>query len=204
MKKEYKGVYYQRYILGQWARAEGVIYDMFEEKIHIFKEPISNCEEYYISVDYGTQNATVFLLWGKIGRNWYCLDEYYHSGRESLKQKTDSEYADDLIKFVGEKMKQAIVIIDPSAASFKAELRKRGINHRDANNDVLNGIRLTQSLLGNEIIKFSPLCKNTIKEFKSYSWDEKANEDKPIKEGDHAMDAVRYFCYTVLRRKYRS
>lgn len=198
----YSGVFYQRYIKGLWVVAEGVIYDMFDKTKHVV-ESITDLikDNYYVSCDYGTQNATVFLLWCK-NRNgkWICIKEYYYSGREEVTQKTDTEYADDLKEFLGN-IKPKAIIIDPSAASFIAELKKRGYKIKKAKNDVLDGIRFVSSLLNKEQIAFSSECKNTILEFNSYVWDIKASEkgeDKPIKQHDHAMDAVRYFCYTVL------
>lgn len=198
----YSGVFFQRYILGLWVVAEGIIYDMFSETKHVISEI---CEDYsgkyYVSCDYGTQNATVFLLWqsGSDGK-WYCVDEYYYSGRDEDSQKTDNAYADDLETFIGDKPIEAI-IIDPSAASFIALLRQRGYRIKKARNDVLDGIRFVGTMLNLQKIFFHSKCKNTIKEFSSYVWDSKAcerGEDKPIKQHDHAMDAVRYFCYTII------
>lgn len=204
----YTGVFFKRYILGLWAVAEGIIYDMFDEEKHvkdlseIMPLLIKGCS--YASCDYGTQNATVFLLWNKgIDGKWYCIREYYYSGRDKGKQKTDSEYASDLKKWLdGEKVKA--IIVDPSAASFIAELRKRGFKVLKANNDVLDGIRLVGTLLNLYKIIFSSSCTDTIKEFASYIWDEKAmehGEDKPVKQHDHSMDAVRYFVSTILGNK---
>lgn len=204
----YTGVFFKRYILGLWAVAEGIIYDMFDEEKHVKDLSeitpllIKGCR--YVSCDYGTQNATVFLLWNKgIDGKWYCIREYYYSGRDKGKQKTDSEYADDLKKWLeGEKIKA--VIVDPSAASFIAELRKRGFKVLKANNDVLDGIRLVGTLLNLYKIIFASSCTETIKEFASYIWDEKAmehGEDKPIKQHDHSMDAVRYLVSTILGNK---
>ncbi|MHB8063523.1 MAG: PBSX family phage terminase large subunit [Ruminiclostridium sp.] len=201
-KSMYSGVFYDRYIRGLWVVAEGVIYDMFDKVKHIAKN-ISGLvsETYYVSIDYGTQNATAFLLWCKNTEGkWVCIKEYYYSGRDESEQKTDTEYADDLKKFLGD-IKPKAIIIDPSAASFIAELRKRGYHIKKAKNDVLDGIRYVATMLNQEKIAFSEDCKNTILEFNSYIWDVKASErgeDKPIKQHDHAMDAVRYFCYTVL------
>lgn len=199
----YSGVFYQRYILGLWVVAEGIIYDMFSEAKHILDSITSSATaKYYVSCDYGTQNATVFLLWesGSEGK-WYCIDEYYYSGREESTQKTDNAYADDLEAFIAGRKIEAIVI-DPSAASFIAELRERGHRIKKARNDVLDGIRFTGTLLNTEKIFFLRKCQNTIKEFSSYVWDTKASEqrgeDKPLKLHDHAMDAVRYFCYTII------
>lgn len=198
----YTGVFFQRYILGLWVVAEGIIYDMFDAAKHVVEsitEAVTGL--YYVSCDYGTQNATVFLMWQQgISGKWYCIDEYYYSGRDETAQKTDNAYADDLEKFInGRKIKA--VIVDPSAASFIALLRERGLKVRKARNDVLDGIRFTGTQLNTGKIAFLDICENTIKEFASYIWDAKAcerGEDKPIKQHDHAMDAVRYFCYTIL------
>lgn len=204
----YTGVFYKRYILGLWKMAEGVIYDMFSEERHVealtkfFQKLIDGGR--YVSIDYGTQNATVFLLWNKgIDKRWYCIREYYYSGRDKGVQKTDSEYADDLCSWLDGTPIKA-VIIDPSAASFIAELSKRGFKVIQADNDVEDGIRFVAALLNQEKIVFSSSCQNTIKEFASYVWDPKASErgeDKPVKQHDHAMDSVRYFCYTVLNKR---
>ena len=201
----YTGVFYKRYILGLWCMAEGIIYDMFSEERHV--APIKNFYtrlldgNRYVSVDYGTQNATVFLLWNKgLDGVWYCTREYYYSGRDKGKQKTDAEYADDLKDWLEETEIRA-VIVDPAAASFIAELRKRGYRVIKARNDVLDGIRLVGTLLNEEKLKFAESCENTRKEFASYIWDSKASlrgEDKPVKTFDHAMDAVRYFAATIL------
>lgn len=203
----YTGVFYKRYIQGLWAMAEGIIYDMFDENRHVkkmmdfFRVLIDSNR--YVSIDYGTQNATVFLLWNKgVDGVWYCIREYYYSGREKGKQKTDSEYVDDFIEWLdGAKIKAAI--IDPSAASFIAEMRKRKIKVVKAKNDVEDGIRVVGTLLNQNKIVFEEGCVNARKEFASYIWDEKAaqrGEDKPVKEHDHAMDAVRYFVYTILNK----
>lgn len=199
----YTGVFYKRYILGLWTVAEGIIYDMFDTAKHVVSKIVDTLtNKYYVSCDYGTQNATVFLLWQKsITGVWYCVKEYYYSGRDESKQKTDVEYANDLIDFLDGKHVKA-VIVDPTAASFIAELKKRGIHVNKAKNDVKNGIRVVGNALNLGKIYFSDKCINTIMEFSSYIWDIKAaerGEDKPIKQHDHAMDAVRYFCFTVLK-----
>lgn len=202
----YSGVFYKRYIQGLWCMAEGIIYDMFDLERHIkniqnFHEKLFN-DGRYVSCDYGTQNATVFLLWNR-GTDgvWYCIREYYYSGRDNSKQKTDAEYADDLEKWLDKTVIKE-VIVDPSAASFIAELRKRGFRVRKAKNDVEDGIRVVGTKLNQNKIIFDESCQETVKEFGSYIWDKKASEhgkDKPIKEHDHAMDAVRYFVYTIIR-----
>lgn len=199
-KKQYSGVFYLRYILGKWVMSEGIIYDNFEEStMSVDIKPNKAFSKYYVSCDYGTQNPTTFLLWGLENTTWYCIDEYYHSGRESKKQKTDEEYSKELQDFVGNRT--ATIIVDPSAASFIAQLRKDGFSVQKAKNDVLDGIRATQSAMNQGKILFSKTCKHLFKEFASYVWDEKAaqhGEDKPVKEHDHSCDALRYFVYNII------
>lgn len=201
-RSQYTGVFYKRYILGEWALAEGVIYDMFDEEV-MTVDPTGY--EYtpaaYVSCDYGTQNATVFLLWQKTKQGvWICTREYYYSGRSEEKQKTDAEYRADLFKWLNG-IKPRAMIVDPSAASFIAELRKHGITVIKAKNDVLDGIRNTGTQLNAGTIKVGKNCKHTIAEFHEYTWDDKAaagGVDRPVKINDHCMDALRYFVHTVL------
>lgn len=202
LKKEYAGqVYYDRFILGRWTRAEGLIYDMFDRSRHVIDAPLQAYKRYYVACDYGTQNPTVYLLFGDAGGGeWHIVREYYYSGREQGRQKTDGELCDDLISFI-DKTKVKGVVVDPSAASFIAEMKKRGIKPVKADNDVLNGIRRNSSQLEKGLIKIAASCERTIEEFGAYSWDSKAadkGEDVPVKENDHAMDAWRYFTNTVI------
>lgn len=209
----YTGVFFKRYIMGLWAMAEGIIYDMFNPEKHVVDvERLVRAGEivwtgdYYVSCDYGTQNATVFLLWRRGTNNtWYCIREYYYSGRDKGTQKTDSEFSADLREWLNG-IEPRCIELDPSAASFKAQLKKDGFKVKSANNDVLDGIRFVATLLSNMQILFDCSCTNTIKEFGSYIWDAKATErgeDKPVKEHDHGMDAVRYHCMTIIRRPNR-
>lgn len=199
-KRMYSGVFYDRYIRGLWVLSEGIIFDNFDKETMVKEPPIDEiANQYYVSIDYGTQNATVFLLWAKYDKQWYCIDEYYYSGRDSSRQKTDAEYSRELREFVGDK--KVKVIVDPSAASFITQLRKEGFTVVKAKNDVLDGIRATQVAMNKGTIYFSSKCKNLFAEFSSYIWDEKAadrGEDKPVKQYDHACDALRYFVYTVI------
>lgn len=200
----YSGVFYQRYILGLWVQAQGVIYDMFDSNKHKVLTEDREYIKYYVSCDYGTQNATVFLLWGYTGGKWYIVDEYYYSGRDKSKQKTDEEYHEDLVSFVNGRRIQK-VIIDPSASSFIACIKKhRVFKVLKADNDVLPGIKQVANCLNNELFYINDCCTNTLTEMHSYTWDEKAvnrGEDKPSKVNDHAMDAMRYFVKTVLTKK---
>ncbi len=197
IKKEYTGVFYERFILGNWVLAEGLIYPMYESSIE--EPPDKRAEQYILSIDYGTMNAFAAGLWGKYENVWYMVDEYYYSGRDAQSQKTDSEYADDLDRFIGQYGIETIkTIVDPSAASFIAEMQRRKrykVIHAD--NDVLDGIRETATALKNGYIKISPKCKNWKKEVQGYVWDEKSVEDKPVKVADHLQDSVRYMVKTM-------
>lgn len=219
--KEYEGtVYYPRYILGEWTRAEGLVYPMFEKAlVDELPKPkerkngdLSDVfSEFSISIDYGTQNAFTALLWGLSGSVWYGFDMYYYSGRETGIQKTDDEYESDLDKFLddilGTARPQRIeTIIDPSAASFIALLRKKGrYKVRTADNAVDDGIRETATVMNRGILKvYRKTMKPWMKEVQGYVWED--DKDVPVKENDHAMDGTRYFVKTKrlakLRRTY--
>lgn len=200
-KHLYVGVFFERFILGLWVLAEGIIYPMYKEAI---VDPPKETEDtkysqYGLSIDYGTQNAFSCGVWGKYQNVWYRLKEYYYSGRNTGAQKTDEEYAEDLDELIKDVPFGGRIdtIIDPSAASFIALLKKRG-KYRviKADNDVADGIRETATAMKLGLIKISPACKCWIKEAQGYVWDDKAKEDKPVKVDDHAMDDTRYFVKT--------
>jgi PBSX family phage terminase large subunit len=196
----FSGVFYDRYVRGKWCVAEGLVYDFGEEQI---TDDIPQNGEYYISVDYGTLNPFSAGLWCIDGGKAVRIAEYYYSGRDSKVQKTDEDYCDAIIKLAGGKPVRS-VIVDPSAASFITALRRRGnFSVREAKNDVLDGIRLTYRMLKNGQIKINKNCKDAIREFGLYRWDDKSTTDKPIKENDHAMDDIRYFANTILRRRFK-
>lgn len=192
----YTGVFYNRYIKGLWCVAEGLIYPQFDREKHI--EQRDNPQgEWYISVDYGTLNAFSAGLWCYDGTTAYRAAEYYYSGRETRKQLTNAQYLQRIQQLAGSH-KIECVIVDPSAASFIAELRNADFTVRKGKNAVVDGIRRVSSALQAEKLRFSPDCKNCIREFGLYRWDESCSEDRPIKENDHAMDDVRYFVNTIM------
>lgn len=196
-KSMYTGVFYRRYILGEWCVAEGLVYDFGEDNI---TDEIPDNGEYYISIDYGTLNPFSAGLWCVLGDKAVRVKEYYYSGRETNNQRTDEEYCDEVESLAkGYNIKS--VIVDPSAASFITALRKRGFKVQKANNDVLDGIRRTAVYLKNGNVKIHRSCADSISEFGLYCWDDKATEDRVIKENDHAMDDIRYFCNTILKNK---
>lgn len=196
----FSGVFYDRYIRGMWVVAEGLVYPMFAKEVNVTNET-GGAGMYYISCDYGTQNPTVFCLWRMDKGRAVMEKEYYHSGRATNRQKTDEEYYQDLERFADGYNVERIVI-DPSAASFSECIRRhRKFAVWKANNDVLDGIRLTAACIKSGRIKFHESCTHAFDEFGLYSWDKDAAEDKVIKENDHVLDAVRYFVMTVLRRE---
>lgn len=202
LKKEYEGtVYYDRYILGLWVRAEGLVYPMFGDGCITQDTPDTG--DYYISIDYGTLNPFSAGLWCVGKKCAVRIAEIYYSGREEKKQKTDEEYCDMVERLAGDKPIRAVVV-DPSAASFIEALRRRsGFKVRHADNDVLNGIRTTSDFLRDGRIKIHAGCKDAIREFGLYRWDEKAESDRVVKENDHAMDEIRYMVMTVLKKHFK-
>lgn len=209
-KRNFSGVFYQRYILGMWAVAEGIIYSMFTNKTMVIKSVPKDVKiiSKWIGVDYGQSNATTFLLCG-LGSDdkLYVLDEYYHSGKDSDIQKSPKAYSNEYFKWLiknGEVDKEGTrypvrkeyTFIDPSAKGFILQLHEDGERSiRQADNDVKRGIEMVSSIIENDMFRVLAQCKNTIKELNSYSWDPKAQargEDKPIQANDHCLDGLRY------------
>ncbi len=206
IRAAYKGMWYKRMILGLWVIAEGIIYDMFSDDL-LFDDSDnlftltkkSECRR-YIGVDYGTTNPMVFLDIYDDGETVFLVNEYYYDSKKEQSQKSDEQYAVDFDKFVGDEYPD-FTIIDPSAASFKIVLRGRGYRIKDADNSVTDGLRNVSMLMSLKRLRVHKRCVNFIREAHSYAWDEKAaqhGDEKPIKQNDHAMDAIRYFTKTVL------
>lgn len=202
LKKEYRGLWYRRFINGEWCLAEGSVYDFFDEGIHVIDRPPTYAKYYIVGVDYGTTNPCAFVLIGFNDESpvkIWVEKEYYFDSRKEKYQKTDAEYASDFIDFISDYPIKN-VYIDPSAASFKLELRRRKqLSILDAKNDVSNGIRTVAMRLVTGDLKITASCHNLIHEFQSYVWDSKKSEDgkdEPVKEFDHGLDALRYAVYT--------
>lgn len=204
-RRMFSGVFYQRNILGMWVMAEGVVYDMWDDDRHKVSTVPASFSEYIIGVDYGTANPCVFLLLGRAGDRWYVVREYYWDSAARGRQKTDSEYADDMVAFL-EGVDAATIYVDPSAASFINELRQRGIPVIQADNEVLPGIQTVARLLAADKLAVHDSCEHTLQEVPSYVWDTKAQqrrgEDKPLKQNDHAMDAWRYALHTHIGKEF--
>lgn len=202
----YSGVFYRRYILGLWVKAEGLVYPMFNRDDHVVNE-ISGYNvrhRYYVSIDYGTVNPFAAGLYDfdPVNQTAVKIKEYYYKGGSA--NRTDNEgYYKGLLELIGDYPIEYI-IIDPSAASMIETIQKYNeFLVVRADNDVMNGIQTVTRCLNGGYVKFYRDCKNTFDEFNTYSWDEKSGDDKVIKEHDHAMDELRYFCYTVLRKELK-
>lgn len=204
-KSLYSGVFFERFVLGKWCVAQGLVYPNFNEQRHVFADDeVGGFSEYYLSCDYGTVNPMSVGLWGVKDGVYYRLREFYYSSRERGSQKTDSEYYQslrELAEVVGIKRISA-VIIDPSAASF-IECIRRGGEFRviPADNDVLKGISKVSELLNSEKILIHSSCADCIREFSLYSWDLNSVKETVKKENDHSMDDVRYLVSTVQSAK---
>lgn len=195
-------IFYNRFVKGLWVAADGLVYDIDLKKIVVDKVPERG--KYYISIDYGTQNPFSMGLWCVNGRTATRIKEYYYNGRKRGKQKTDEQYYQDLEKFAeGYRIEE--IVVDPSAASFIALIRDRDkFDVRKAKNDVNDGIRVTAEMLNSGAVKIHSSCEAALEEFTLYHWDsKKTDEDRVVKENDHAMDDIRYFCYTIFRNILR-
>ncbi len=201
----YSGVFYDRFIRGLWVVAEGLVYDFFQSKKETIIKTVdmNDYNEFYVSIDYGTINPCSMGLWGVNSEGAARIRESYFDSRKEGRQRTDEEHYQTLVELV-EDLSIARVVVDPSAASFIECIRRHGeFRVKPAINSVIDGIRITSSLLNAGMIRIDPSCKDCIREFGLYRWDEKKTADTVLKENDHAMDEVRYFCNTVLRKKFK-
>lgn len=215
----YTGVFFRRMILGEWVTSSGAIFGDAWSEANLYDETTRKSglygyggqEAHYIAIDYGSRNPTCFLDCIDDGHTVWVDREYYHDSRKAMYNKTDSDYADDLAKFIAESNCphiQPLILVDPSAASFKDELASRGSFWvQDADNEVLDGIRRMGSALKQLKIRVHSVnCPNTVREVPEYSWDDRAiklGEEKPKKVADHAVDPCRYMTNHVFRNPYR-
>lgn len=202
LKKEYAGtVFYDRYILGKWTLAEGLVYPMFGDSCIV--QDIPDTGDYYISIDYGTHNPFSAGLWCVTKTEAVRIGEYYYCGREERKEKTPEEYYSEVKRLAGGRDIKCL-IVDPSADAFIATVKKHhDFKVRGAVNDVLPGIQTTAEMIASGKLKIHESCEDAIREFGLYRWDEKAESDRVVKENDHAMDEIRYMVMTVLKKHFK-
>lgn len=202
----YTGLWYKRFIENKWCVAEGAIYDFFDEDTHVISHAPVSPDWFDVSIDYGTNNPTVFLLLGATTRpvkpHIWAEDEYYYDSVKEERQKTDSDYAEDLLYFLapysssvdpiiehrfgvsellrvkGERKRDTPIVnifLDPSAASFSLELTRWGfVGMVDADNEVVPGIRTVARMLKSRQAAICQKCKNLIEEIQGYTWDKKS------------------------------
>src|SRR3990167_1979494 len=201
VKNSLSGVFYKRNYLGLWCLAEGAIFDFFDRTIYVLKRPPRSAEYWIVGVDYGINNAFAAVLIGvstgkyaQEGKMMWVEDEYYWDSKVKGHQKLNSELADDLHQWLQPYAVKSLYV-DPSAASFKLELQRRGIHCVDAYNEVTDGINRVTSEMKEGSLFIMANCKNLIREIEGYVWDDKkakVGEDAPLKTNDHAVDALRY------------
>ena len=194
----YSGTFYERFVLGKWVAAEGLVYPFMTGSMFC-EVPRGGFSRYAVSCDYGTANPSSFGLWAKQGKTWYRISEYYYDSRRTGVQRTDEEHYRALEELCAGK-KIDFVVADPSAASFLAVIRRHGkYRVRKADNAVLDGIRRTATALRQGDLRVCRCCRDAVREFGLYRWDASKSSDVPVKENDHAMDDIRYFASAALR-----
>ena len=214
-------VWYIRDILGKRTNAEGIIYDMCGPQNQYEDGQGPDYSLFYrrfYAIDAGTVNpfACLEIIEQTIEQviHYYVENEYYYDSKKHNKQKDDTEYAEDVIKFIDGK-KYVCIIVDPAAASLKVALRKHSQKPRETEdvingkNEIIQGIRLVSSLLRMIARDKKPYllvnktkCPNLCNEFLSYIWNDKASErgqEEPLDKFNHALAALRYFCKTVIK-----
>ena len=203
LKASYSGMWYTRYVMGEWCLASGAIFDMWDN-MNIFDKDYPAPIEYCAALDYGTINPTCCHIAAISPNQWPQIrieKEYYFDSVKHGRSKTDSELARDIKEFIGYTNISSLYV-DPAAASLKLELRNIGLPVVDANNDVLFGIKLMSQYIGGRNLLIRKTCKNLIEQIQGYAWDSKAadrGEDKPIKKNDHAVDSCRYLIASRFR-----
>jgi len=203
LRKSLSGLFYKRNYLGLWCLADGAIFDFFDKNLHVVNRPPRAAEYWIAGIDYGTSNPFACVLIGvstgkyeAAGYRWWVEKEYYWdpSDKGKGRQRTNSEFADDVQGFLSPYAIRGIYI-DPSAAAFKEELRRRRMKPIDANNDVQEGIQKMTSEIAMGNLSILQDCINLVREIEGYAWDAKKSEkgkEEPIKKNDHAIDAMRY------------
>ena len=202
VKGLYSGLWYKRYILGEWVQAEGAIYDSWDRRDHIVSR-LPSPDYYIVGIDVGAANPFAAVL---IGINYKSQPmiavhkEYYWNPKETQRQKTNAEFADDLERFTYGYPVRAFYI-DPAAESFEVELRKRKKVVKEADNDVFNGLSSVANHFAGRTLAIHESCTHLIKEIEGYVWDPKKTklgEDAPLKVNDHLCDALRYAIYSHI------
>lgn len=196
LKRMYSGLFYRRMILAEWVAAEGAVYQGWDPSQMVAPHTLEYVTA--IGIDYGTNHPTAAYAIG-VGKSGHLEVGYEWSPnteRGSHRRLTDRQLADSLeIWLETLPSPPQFIYCDPAAASFREELKQRGIATTRADNSVLDGIRQVDSLFNAGQLTVDPSCKKLQEEIASYRWDPKATDkgnDAPIKEKDDHVDALRY------------
>ena len=206
LKTKYSGLFYQRYIQGLWVQAEGAIFSDFDRKTHVVSRAPGFAQQYYVGIDYGAQNPFAAVMVGYRSEHsprFWVEKELYWDPKKTFKQKTNSEFADDITRFIDGYNVRGLYL-DPSAESFSVELKRRGIRCLEADNDVFPGITFVANLISNHQLKIVDTCPNLIRECEMYVWDPKKSArgiEEPIKANDHSVDALRYVLFSAFGKR---
>lgn len=194
----YTGSFFRRFVKGEWTAVSGAVYPFMDKAESFCDVPDVHFEDYAVSCDYGTVNPASFGLWGLESGVWYRIDEYYYDSKKEGEQRTDEEHYRGLKELI-KGLPVSVIVADPSAASFIQVIKRHGeYNIKPAKNSVTDGIRSVSSALKEGRIRICRNCKDSVREFSLYRWDEKEGAEAPVKENDHAMDDIRYFVTTIL------
>ena len=206
LKNQYTGLFYRRYILGEWVAAEGAIFADFSRKTHVIPRAPHFADNYFVGVDFGMDHATAFVMIGHSNNrtpHLWVEKEYYWDKKQTYRAKLPSELADDLEKFIdGYNVRS--VYVDPSALVIKEEFRRRRIRVVNADNEVFDGIAFVSDLIFNHELYVIESCTNLIREMEQYVWDAGKSAkgiEQPIKKNDDACDALRYALFTAFGKK---
>jgi PBSX family phage terminase large subunit len=197
------GLFYKRFVLGQWVAAQGAIYDMFDHATQVVDILPQIRKWISVGIDYGATNPTHAVLIG-IGedRRLYVASEHRYAKSSGSLSLTQAEASRRIVRWLDDvphhgRVRPSYVVVDPSAASFVSQLRTDGLNPTAA---VIDGIRLVSNLLANKQLLIHSSCRELLKEMDSYTWDPKAamdGQDAPLKQNDHGVDALRYALKTT-------
>lgn len=207
LKTKYTGLFYQRYIQGLWVQAEGAIFSDFDRQTHVIPRAPGCAQQFYVGIDYGAQNPFAAVMIGYRSEHtprFWVEKEYYWDPKKTFRQKTNSEFADDIERFIDGYNVRGLYL-DPSAESFSVELKRRKIRCLEAENDVFPGITFMSNLISNHQLKILDACPNLIREMEMYVWDPKKAArgiEEPIKTADHAVDALRYALFSAFGKRY--
>lgn len=175
--------------LADFRKSEGLVYKEFLRSYHIFKKDPQNTVKTFGGLDFGFTNpcGAVTIKKDKYAVYW-VTDEWYKTNQ------TDAQIADYVSALRWEECYP-----DPESPSGIEELKKRNVNVREVikNKDsVRNGISTVRELFKANRLRIHESCQNLIWELETYSYPDRKpdhnEEEKPIKENDHLLDALRY------------